>query len=961
MRRRLILILSLLLVSGAAAAGFFRGGLQPSSVATITSVTVTPGNFLGGSADGTSAGAIAVNLSMGSFTGTIAIGSGGQGTDFRLSSTTPPANLLLNGTQAAGSYTANIVPTQAGLGNSGTAFPVTITGTAGQTIASITPTSCSFTSGAQNGAVCNLAVTMSPTSPASTAALSLTGANSGGFHLSGAGCSNISLGTCTIEQSTAAGGTPSGNYSDVSAVATQGVFVGLPAGRDASTNWRTAGLQSIAGIPARNTQCGSTVNPIGSGSDDTAAINSAISSCTAGDFVNLGSGTFTIAEGHFPTINKGITVRGQGAGVTILNRPTGVGTWQTNNATFSGSISGTTLTIDASPTPFGTIVCGGAHPSFIGGGGVTAGTTCSAIISGSGAAGTYTVNHSQTVADEALTGTQCDQSQAWGATIGCGIPGNNATPVVLLGKGLPTASATTTLAANGNHGATTIQLTSTTGFQVGGLAHIDQLAFGQNTSDPAFNSGTGHVWMAADASVTWNDHNPAVSFYDSSCLGYGLEAGVACSPNLFASAPAGGDECAYSIRCGGVQEEDHLITAIGAGPCPGAACTITFDSPLMNTYTTANSAGAVSWQTTAFAQQAGLENLTVQNGDNNNVEVQGCVYCWSTGVEDTNWLGHGFSLDQAAFRFELDNFWSHNAAWPSPGGGGYSIALTFGVSECLIQNGISMLANKVMVVRASGAGCVAAYNYMDDSYIFYDLQWQEIGMNASHLAGSQFMLFEGNYSVNYDEDSTHGSVGHHTLLRNYATGYRAPFTAITGASVDDKANVPGGNAVKRCFAANMYTGWMSYIGNICGSSASDSNTWTLSSNLGGSNPIVFSYGWNPTSVGGSGPDNVVGTVYPGTPTGTYAASCLTDADPCTTISTGNYEYHPNGTIHWDTRGPMTIPNSFYLGSKPSFFGANAWPPIDPTGPTVGVIPAQARWAACVAAGTITAHCIFNLP
>jgi hypothetical protein len=216
----LILILLLLLVSGVAGAGLFPRGVG-NSAANITSVTVTPGSFLGGSADGTSTGAIAVTLSQGTFTGTIAMGSCSQSADFRLSASTLPANLLLNGTQAAGNYTACITPTQAGAGQSGTPFPVTITGTVAQTIASITPTSCSFTAGTQNGAVCNLSVTMSPASPASTAALSLTGANSGAFHLSGTGCPNISLGTCTIQQSASVGGTTAGTYTDVSAVATQ--------------------------------------------------------------------------------------------------------------------------------------------------------------------------------------------------------------------------------------------------------------------------------------------------------------------------------------------------------------------------------------------------------------------------------------------------------------------------------------------------------------------------------------------------------------------------------------------------------------------------------------------------------------------------------------------------------------------------------------------------------------------
>jgi hypothetical protein len=130
--KKLILILALLLISGVAVAGIFggRSGVQTTPfLPSITAVSVTPNSFLGGSGDGTLVGAISVSASGATFAGTIAIGAGGQGGSFRLSSTTLPANLLLNGTQAAGTYTVNLVPTQAGLANSGNLFPVTITGT----------------------------------------------------------------------------------------------------------------------------------------------------------------------------------------------------------------------------------------------------------------------------------------------------------------------------------------------------------------------------------------------------------------------------------------------------------------------------------------------------------------------------------------------------------------------------------------------------------------------------------------------------------------------------------------------------------------------------------------------------------------------------------------------------------------------------------------------------------------
>src|ERR1700728_2157261 len=65
----------------------------------------------------------------------------------------------------------------------------------------------------------------------------------------------------------------------------------LPAVNNVSTNWANAGLASIGGIPNRTTQCGSTVSPIGGGSDDYTHIQNAINSCPSGNVVQLAAGT----------------------------------------------------------------------------------------------------------------------------------------------------------------------------------------------------------------------------------------------------------------------------------------------------------------------------------------------------------------------------------------------------------------------------------------------------------------------------------------------------------------------------------------------------------------------------------------------------------------------------------------------------------------------------------------------
>jgi hypothetical protein len=113
-----------------------------------------------------------------------------------------------------------------------------------------------------------------------------------------------------------------------------------------------------------------------------------------------------VAQGQYLS-GPGIT-----AGTKIIQPLTGaggnineVGTYQLNIAqavqtpVFTGSISGTTLTVTAVTT--GNIGIG----SVLSGTGVTSGTTITALISGTGGVGTYTVSASQTVSSTTITGT----------------------------------------------------------------------------------------------------------------------------------------------------------------------------------------------------------------------------------------------------------------------------------------------------------------------------------------------------------------------------------------------------------------------------------------------------------------------------------------------------------------------------------------------------------------------------
>jgi hypothetical protein len=89
----------------------------------------------------------------------------------------------------------------------------------------------------------------------------------------------------------------------------------IPADRNFTWN---PGMMSKAGIPLRATVC-ATLSP--SGGNDSTAIQAALDSCPADQVVLLNAGTFTV--NNYLLVHSSITLRGSGAGATILKKTNG--------------------------------------------------------------------------------------------------------------------------------------------------------------------------------------------------------------------------------------------------------------------------------------------------------------------------------------------------------------------------------------------------------------------------------------------------------------------------------------------------------------------------------------------------------------------------------------------------------------------------------------------------------------
>ncbi|HLK83026.1 MAG TPA: FG-GAP-like repeat-containing protein [Xanthobacteraceae bacterium] len=590
----------------------------------------------------------------------------------------------------------------------------------------------------------------------------------------------------------------------------------LPA--DRATVWNP-GMMAVGGIPVRSTVC-ATVRPLGGGQDDTANIQAAVNGCPAGQVVQLAAGTFTINNGNYVLINKGITLRGAGPGQTTLQKTDGAKPDNEN----------------VGPNPSPLIIVGPARYS--------------STSDGSGVA------------------------------------------------------ASTNLTVDAAKGAYTVTVASTAGFSPGQIVLLDEASGAGWQTDPA---GRGQIWASPDFRVVWQKHNPALTGTDD------------FAANQYPTTPGSAGQ--WFSRLDRPTAEVKQIASISGS-------SITFTTPIHISYRTSHTA-QLSYYGQPHVTNAGVENLTMTGGDNGNLRFEWAAMSWAKNVENTVWHDEGFAID-SSFRIELREFYVHDAAWAEPGGGGYAISLANGTSEVLIENGISVRANKVIVARCSGAGSVVGYNYMDMGYINTNGKWIEIGLNASHMVGPHHVLFEGNYGFNGDSDKTHGNSIYHTYFRNHLRGIRAPFNnQAGGALIDDASNQPqpdqGPNGPVRAAGMTTYSYWMSFVGNVLGA-AGQMSGWVYETTFANGAPGIWMLGWDDWSP------------YP------------VDAKVAQTVLRhGNFDYVTNA-VNWDpTISNHSLPNSFYLPQRPAFFNAApgyTWPWVDPLGATkIYTLPAKARYDA----------------
>jgi hypothetical protein len=482
--------------------------------------------------------------------------------------------------------------------------------------------------------------------------------------------------------------------------------------------------------------------------------------------------------------------------------------------------------------------------------------------------------------------------------------GNN----ILMGNGtggqgsVPSGLVATSLSTL-TRGSTVLTVASTTGMSVGQVVQIDQL------------NDTNYV------NIVGNE---------------GAENAGLCS------SPLGFSGCSTRAQLELVQ-----ITAINAG-----ANTITIAAPgLSHDYTSGLTPQVSFWSTSGSSSLDGVENMTVDAGDGSAghaasdfaVSFPFCNECWVKNVSVIH--GHRAAIYFLwSYRDEVrDSYISESNTAGAP--------TEYGI-ECdtcslyKIENNILFGVTSPILIESSYGG-VVGYNYMLNTSA-----GNEFPNADTHRVHNFLELYEGNVLGTQAWDFIWGGGSQNTMFRSRPSG-----------------NDPNKNNYQLPLADSAWNRYMNVVGNVLGDPTFHKTYTCDASNLQPHNDFIYELGFNNRcELGTGGYDSVVGSSlmrwenwdaatyctnggHGGTACGATGSNGIR---ACTASGVGNPactadERGNSSGIFTVLSGPSTtLPASFYLSAKPSWWGSTPYPAIGPD-VTTGTIANTAGHAAKIPA------------
>jgi len=309
--------------------------------------------------------------------------------------------------------------------------------------------------------------------------------------------------------------------------------------------------------------------------------------------------------------------------------------------------------------------------------------------------------------------------------------------------------------------------------------------------------------------------------------------------------------------------------------------------------------------------EAGLEDLVLDNSDScssaqenyGTVWMVACVDCWLKDVEVDTVYKTGIMLSNC-YRCTVNGCEDH-VSLNYTANAGYGLWLADSASACLIENNYFHDLTVGMIMNGPVSGNVISYNFFTDmkSTDYPTAIRSGILLHGAHPIMN---LFEGNYldGPGIEADLYWGTSSHNTFHRN--------FVAVDTTKTSGVVNVM------------LWRGCQYYniIGGVYGTDGHENNY---------ENESPYDY------------YNIYSWDY-------YAGGSTDGKTEGTLILHGNWDYVTDSIV-WDGGGTSPddpndhdIPNSYYLPSKPSWWGSGGWPVIgSDLSPMVSTIPADPNY------------------
>jgi len=380
------------------------------------------------------------------------------------------------------------------------------------------------------------------------------------------------------------------------------------------------------------------------------------------------------------------------------------------------------------------------------------------------------------------------------------------------------------------------------------------------------------------------------------------------------------------------QQEIVQVTAINQGGC-GATC-VTISDPLQHpNWASGQSPQAVLIQP---VPQDGVENLSIDGtatGSNVGaaITIFNAYQCWVSGVRIANIYAYGvYKLDVAHTQVQ-NNYFFHSNGHPDA----YAVRIAWGSND-LIQNNIFQQWKNSYANDGPGSGEVIAYNFSVDQIVPSpsNQMWASFW---THSAGDDFGLREGNAGDQAQDDNVHGSHLNSTNYRNFFWGWEECKNSTTGGSNCGASSAKDETSVGLVQSSNTRYG--ADIANVLGTPGV-TTTYILTTpfagygsyNLGagGTNspPTPYDPLVQSTALLWGNWDAVTNAVrWCGNSSDTgWSTTCGSTSE----VPTGAPTYPNSVPTLGDTgAGQGALPASFYLASKPAWFGSTPWPAIGP--------------------------------